>query len=176
MAWMETDHSKHTYFRWKIKWRLEHLGALGIMGEMAPLRFTYMLATVFFFLFFSLFFFFFVACSENRTQSSGFILSPFYPGYHPSNTHCTWRIKVQAGYVIRLQFIAFELEEHPTCAGNFLEVRDGFSQREGFLGKFCGQSFPTLIESLDNQMMITFKSNGQSSRSGFKIYYTARGR
>ena len=36
MAWMETDYSKHTYFRMKIKWRLEHLGALGIMGEKAP--------------------------------------------------------------------------------------------------------------------------------------------
>ena len=23
MAWMETDYSKHTHFRWKIKWRLE---------------------------------------------------------------------------------------------------------------------------------------------------------
>ena len=34
MAWMETDYSKHTYFRWKIKWRLENFGALGIMGEM----------------------------------------------------------------------------------------------------------------------------------------------
>ena len=31
---------KHTYFRWKIKWRLEHLGALGIMGETAPLQFS----------------------------------------------------------------------------------------------------------------------------------------
>ena len=37
MAWMETDYSKHTHFRWKIKWRLEHLGTLGIMGEVAPL-------------------------------------------------------------------------------------------------------------------------------------------
>ena len=35
MAWMETDYSKHTYFRWKVKWRLEHLGALGTMGETA---------------------------------------------------------------------------------------------------------------------------------------------
>ena len=32
MARMETDHSKQTHIRWKIKWRLEHLGALGIMG------------------------------------------------------------------------------------------------------------------------------------------------
>ena len=36
-AWMETDYSKHTHFRWKIKWRLEHLVALGTMGETAPL-------------------------------------------------------------------------------------------------------------------------------------------
>ena len=36
MARMETDSSKHTHFRWKIKWRLEHLGALGIMDKTAP--------------------------------------------------------------------------------------------------------------------------------------------
>ena len=41
---METDYSKHTYFRWKVKWRLEHLGALGTMGEMA--RLTLLLRTL----------------------------------------------------------------------------------------------------------------------------------
>ena len=40
MARMEMDYSKHTRFRWKIKWRLEHLGALGIMDESAPLILT----------------------------------------------------------------------------------------------------------------------------------------
>ena len=35
---MEVDYSKHTDFRWKIKWRLEHLGVLGVMGETDPLR------------------------------------------------------------------------------------------------------------------------------------------
>ena len=39
MVWMETDYLKHTHFRWKIKWRLEHLGELGIMGKRAPLNF-----------------------------------------------------------------------------------------------------------------------------------------
>ena len=33
MAWMETDYSKHTHFRWKITWRLEHLGELGVMDD-----------------------------------------------------------------------------------------------------------------------------------------------
>ena len=36
MAWMEMDYSKNTYFRWKVKWRLEHLSALGTMSETAP--------------------------------------------------------------------------------------------------------------------------------------------
>ena len=34
-AWIETDYSKDRHFRWKIKWRLEHLSALGIVGECA---------------------------------------------------------------------------------------------------------------------------------------------
>ena len=38
MAWMERDYSKHTYFQWKVKWRLEHLGALGIMGEILTIE------------------------------------------------------------------------------------------------------------------------------------------
>ena len=37
MAWMETDYSKHTHFRWKIKWRLVCLSVLQLMGETAHL-------------------------------------------------------------------------------------------------------------------------------------------
>ena len=37
MAWMETDYSDYKHLPWKIKWRLEHLGAIGIMGETVPL-------------------------------------------------------------------------------------------------------------------------------------------
>ena len=46
MAWMETDYSKHTYFRWKVNWWLEHLGMLGTMGETAPLTQEYTLDLV----------------------------------------------------------------------------------------------------------------------------------
>ena len=35
MAWMETDYSKDTHFKRNIKWQVEHLSALGIMGETA---------------------------------------------------------------------------------------------------------------------------------------------
>ena len=38
MAWMEMNYSKDTHFRWKIKWQLEPLGALRIMGETDPLK------------------------------------------------------------------------------------------------------------------------------------------
>ena len=46
MPWMKTDFSKHTHFRWKRKWRLEHLGALGMMGETAPLINTFLVVVV----------------------------------------------------------------------------------------------------------------------------------
>ena len=38
---METD-----YFRWKKKWRLEHLGTLGIVDEIAPLSKRFMHAFI----------------------------------------------------------------------------------------------------------------------------------
>ena len=34
MAWMETNYSEDTHFRWKIKRRLEHLGSLLIIGDL----------------------------------------------------------------------------------------------------------------------------------------------
>ena len=41
MAWLNTGYkyrSKDTHFRWKIKWRLELLGSLRIMGETARIQ------------------------------------------------------------------------------------------------------------------------------------------
>ena len=35
---MEKNYSKHKFFQWKIKGRLEHLGVLGVMGETARLN------------------------------------------------------------------------------------------------------------------------------------------
>ena len=38
---MKMVFSKDTHFRWKIKWRPEHFGALGTMGERAPLSYGF---------------------------------------------------------------------------------------------------------------------------------------
>ena len=72
MAWMETDYSKHTHFRWKIKWRLEHLGTLGIMGETVPS----LLKTTF------------VAISEDFLPSTGSYCLIRY--YHNIWNPCNW--------------------------------------------------------------------------------------
>ena len=41
MAWMETDYSKHTYFRWKVKWRLEHLSEKRGKMRMSAVKFEF---------------------------------------------------------------------------------------------------------------------------------------
>jgi len=116
-----------------------------------------------------------LGCNITRLhQSSGSILSPQYPGYYTNNARCIWRLRVPRGHVIRLEFQYFDLEYNPRCSNDYLEVRDGLSAISTPIGRFCGQSFPTSIESTGREMLITFISNEQITRGGFRAQYWAR--
>lgn len=111
------------------------------------------------------------ACNQNLNSSSGFILSPYYPGYYINNVTCTWYVTAPENHVIRLEFQSFALESHPTCANDYVEVRDGDSHRSHRLGKYCGHTFPPVIESSSNALTVVFKSNDANIRTGFKAVY-----
>ena len=89
---------------------------------------------------------------------------------------CTWHVTAKENHVIRLQFHSFAIESHPTCANDYVEVRDGGRHRSRTLGKYCGDTFPPVIESSSNGLTIVFSSNEASTRTGFKAsYYTKPG-
>ena len=46
-----------------------------------------------------------------RDSSSGEILSPNYPDAYPNDATCQWHIQVDRGFVVRLTFIDFSLED-----------------------------------------------------------------
>ncbi|KAM7447428.1 hypothetical protein ABFA07_004432 [Porites harrisoni] len=54
-------------------------------------------------------------CNKNFTTMSGIILSPHHPGYYPPLTRCRWTINVPRGNTIKLRFLEFQLEDHPSC-------------------------------------------------------------
>ena len=109
-----------------------------------------------------------------KDEKSGSILSPQYPGYYTNDANCQWNLTVPEGHVIRLDFLYFDLEYHPKCSNDFVQVRDGLSKSSPLIGRFCGQSFPTTIESTGRGMLMIFKSNKRVIGGGFKARYHAR--
>ncbi|CAH3199204.1 unnamed protein product [Porites evermanni] len=103
---------------------------------------------------------------------SGMILSPHHPGYYPALTRCRWTINVPRGNTIKLRFLEFQLEDHPSCFNDFLEIYSGLKSKT-FMGKYCGERFPPFIESFSNVMEITFVSNDKINGLGFKLHYAA---
>ena len=104
---------------------------------------------------------------------SGIILSPHHPAYYPPLTRCRWTINVPHGNTIKLRFLEFQLEDHPSCFRDSLEIYSGLETRK-FLGRYCGERFPAFVESSSNVMVITFESNDKITGLGFKLHYTSK--
>ena len=111
------------------------------------------------------------ACSYHMTDSSGIIVSPFFPSYYLDNMACTWHITVPEGDVIHLHFSEFRLEDHLTCDNDFVEIFDGPSTLGKRLGKFCGYTFPSHIQSSSNRVVVQFRSNDRITTTGFQAHY-----
>ncbi|XDB56633.1 hypothetical protein AB1E18_010097 [Capra hircus] len=61
--------------------------------------------------------------------------------------------------ILRLQQEpAFEIERHDSCAYDYLEIRDGFTEDSALIGHFCGYEKPDDVKSSSNRMWM--KSSG----------------
>ena len=81
-------------------------------------------------------------------------------------------IKVTPGETIKLRFLEFQLEDHPSCEKDFIEVYDGSKTRTP-MGRYCGQRFPECIRSSSNVMEIIFVSDDEVARAGLKLHYNS---
>jgi cubilin len=55
-------------------------------------------------------------------RTYGAIESPGYPGRYPHNRDCTWTIRTDMGKRIQFQFATLQIESHPNCSYDFVEV------------------------------------------------------
>lgn len=72
--------------------------------------------------------------------------------------------------MIRLEFLYFNLEYHPHCSSDFVEVRYSLSLPSY---KFCGQKLPSTVESSGRRMWISFESNERTIGGGFEAKFRA---
>ncbi|XP_015771305.1 PREDICTED: dorsal-ventral patterning protein tolloid-like [Acropora digitifera] len=84
---------------------------------------------------------------------------------------CNWTISAPYGNIIKLRFIDFQLEERPSCSGDYIEVYDGYFGEFKLLGRYCGQRYPSFLKSSSNVLKILFSD--KSLMSVFKLYFSS---
>lgn len=99
--------------------------------------------------------------------------SPGYPGIYPNNTNCILKLRAPSGYVIRLDFRDyFALEHSESCQHDSLEVRDGGFEYSPLKGIYCGNNFPPIITSSNQELWLKFTSDENIEYRGFRAFYS----
>ncbi|KAG9276492.1 cubilin [Astyanax mexicanus] len=112
-------------------------------------------------------------CSRVYEQSYGYLKSPGWPATYPHNIDCTIVLRAPQNSSISLFFDNFDLESHPSCSYDFLEIRNGSTASAPLLGKYCGSTLPSPIFPRINELYLHFQSDFSSARDGFEITWTS---
>ncbi|XP_029168402.1 cubilin-like [Nylanderia fulva] len=109
-------------------------------------------------------------CGGMMTTVTGDIMSPNFPQPYSSNADCYWKIAVAAGSLVQVVIVDLDLENHIRCRFDFIEIFDGISHRTNGR-RYCGTTYPKIIQSTSNQMTIRFRSDYSYSTRGFHLKY-----
>ncbi|XP_041090786.1 nuclear factor related to kappa-B-binding protein-like [Polyodon spathula] len=117
-------------------------------------------------------------CSYNLHAKPGVIGSLSSPGFpnspYPADTHCLWRLRADPGYVLKLNFITFSLEDD--CSKDFARVYDSLGPLETrVLAEKCGTfspSQPLVLVSSGNVMLLALVTDDNKNFPGFKAEYS----
>ncbi|XP_035256647.1 CUB and sushi domain-containing protein 1a isoform X1 [Anguilla anguilla] len=108
--------------------------------------------------------------NEERTTSSGVILSPGYPRNYPNSQTCSWAIKVKPSFTVSIYVEMFQSEKQ----FDELEIFDGPSGQSPLLVALSGNHSTQLnFTSKTNQLYLRWSTDHATSKRGFKIRYTA---
>lgn len=95
--------------------------------------------------------------------------SPNFPAPYPANADCVWHIIVTPGHRLRLQFIMFQVEPHPDCTNDYIDIYKGSSANSFKLGRFCGIYVkPPVVVAPTNQVFVMFRSDSSTQAKGFE--------
>ncbi|XP_069390877.1 mannan-binding lectin serine protease 1 isoform X1 [Paralichthys olivaceus] len=116
-----------------------------------------------------------VECSDVVfRERSGILSSVDFPAPYPKSSECLYRIEVEPGFKLRLQFDpSFDVEDHPDvrCPYDYVKITAGSTQ----FGPFCGSLSPGIIQTDVNIVIVVFHSDNSGENLGWKMTYTATG-
>ncbi|XP_075164329.1 cubilin [Haematobia irritans] len=114
-------------------------------------------------------------CGGNLEAERGLITSPYYPNPYTNNAQCEWRIHVHPGSSIHFTINDLDLESHPNCLYDVLEIYEGTSQSKRNIASLCRlQSDDEKNKEYfvnDNEALVLFQSDDTNRNRGFSISY-----
>ncbi|XP_053408750.1 cubilin-like isoform X2 [Mercenaria mercenaria] len=114
-------------------------------------------------------------CSGTLTGFSGVIESPNFPNPYPHNRNCTWIIEASQGNTVNVTFSHFNIEAHPNCQYDYLQINDGGYETSNSLGTFCGINLPPPLASTQERLWLKFVSDYSVAPAGFRLEYITDG-
>ncbi|KAM8951485.1 procollagen C-endopeptidase enhancer 1 [Lycaon pictus] len=113
-------------------------------------------------------------CGGDVTGESGYVASEGFPNLYPPNKECIWTITVPEGQTVSLSFRVFDLELHPACRYDALEVFAGSGTSGQRLGRFCGTFRPAPLVAPGNQVTLRMTADEGTGGRGFLLWYSGR--
>ncbi|XP_072171274.1 protein SpAN-like [Diadema setosum] len=111
-------------------------------------------------------------CGGDFLGNSGTMASPNYPNNYDNGLQCVYTIEVDSGRHVALTFHEFDLEGNSRCSWDWLEINLGEGVRVPM--KMCGTEYPTgPLVSIDNKMILTLRTDGSVTESGFAAIFRA---
>ena len=97
----------------------------------------------------------FKACGGNYSNSNGVLTSPLHSNTYPDLADCVYLISEPNGTYIKISFITMDVNCQGTPA-DFIEMRDGNSDKSPVIGRFCGNSsnVPNYMQTTQNFLRI----------------------
>ncbi|KAM8903623.1 mannan-binding lectin serine protease 1 [Spinachia spinachia] len=116
-----------------------------------------------------------VECSDDVfVERSGEFSSVDFPSPYPRSSECSYRIEVDPGFRLLLQFDPrFDVEDHPdiSCPYDHVKITTGGKE----FGPFCGNQPPSEIQTDSNVATVFFHSDNSGENLGWRITYTSTG-
>ncbi|XP_015512725.2 cubilin [Neodiprion lecontei] len=115
------------------------------------------------------------ACGGNIEEPAGILQFPSDGSQYPHRLSCAWVLKANENKVLNITFTAFGLESSTNCQNDFLQIHDGRTAAEHFIGRYCGTNLPGngSIISSDRYVYLWFHSDTSKSHDGFSINWTS---
>ena len=110
-------------------------------------------------------------CQATVGGEADVVTSPNYPSNYDDNLNKTETITVAEGLVLRLEFTAFNVEDHGSCAYDHLKIVDGDGTI--LMDKTCGDALPPVFMSNTNHVDLIFETDHSVTESGWAVKWSA---